>query len=275
MFITTPAKLNLFLFITGKREDGYHLLFTLFQKISLFDTLEIVKSASQGIHLTCPPWLDSGKDNLVYQAAETFFEASGITPSVQITLEKDIPAGGGLGGGSSDAAATLKGLNSMFNSPLSKATLHRLASALGADCPFFLLDEPAAIGTGTGEILEPVTTEKRWFVLVMPDFGVNTAWAYKNFKLTTRHQDTIFDARAPLDALLWNNDLEQPVMEKYPEIGKIKELLRDAGAEAAMMTGSGSTVFGVFSSEKAARAAMDNVKDRLPNASLRIAETLG
>ena len=252
MLARTPAKINLFLFVTGRRDDGYHLIYTLFQKIALFDTLEIEKSADEGIALTCPGWLSNGADNLVYRAAQAFFHAGGIRPSVSIKLQKEIPAGGGLGGGSSDAAATLKTLNMLYDEPFSDSRLHEIAASIGADCPFFLLDAPAAIGMGTGTELEVVETPERWFVLVMPDFGVSTRWAYQNFKLTTGHQDTIFDARVQMDTLLWNNDLEQAVVERYPGINDIKQKLLDLGAEAAMMTGSGSTVFGMFLSEKAA-----------------------
>ncbi len=274
MVVTTPAKLNLFLYITGKREDGYHLIYTLFQKIALFDRLRFEKTEDYGIALSAPSWLGSDRDNLVYRAAEAFFRVADIRPAVSIVLEKEIPAGGGLGGGSSDAAATLKALNQLYDMPLDSSALHDIAAGLGADCPFFLTEKPAAIGSGTGTELEPVQTEKRWFLLVMPGFGVNTAWAYQNFKLTTRHQDTIFDARAPLDALLWNNDLEQPVIERYPEIGKIKAVLMDEGAETAMMSGSGSTVFGVYMQEEAAIKALDRVRRRLTDVSLLVTETL-
>jgi len=261
MLARTPAKINLFLYITGRRDDGYHLIYTLFQKIALFDTLEINRTDIEGISLECPDWLSCGPENLVYRAADAFFGAAGLKPSVTIKLNKEIPAGGGLGGGSSDAAATLRMLNTFYNEPLSARRLHDLAASIGADCPFFLVDAPAAIGSGTGTELEVVKTPDRWFVLVLPDFGVSTRWAYENFKLTTGHQDTIFDARAQMDTLLWNNDLEQAVIERYPGIKDIKEMLLDHGAETAMMTGSGSTVFGVFPSEKAAcKAALDMEK---------------
>ncbi len=261
MLARTPAKINLFLFVTGRRDDGYHLIYTLFQKIALFDTIEIERSGVEGIALTCPDWLSSGPDNLVYKAASAFFHACDIRPAVNIKLEKEIPAGGGLGGGSSDAAATLKTLNSLYGGPISDSMLHELAASLGADCPFFLLDAPAAIGSGTGTELEVVQTPQRWFVLVMPDFGVSTRWAYENFKLTTGHQDTIFDARAQMDTLLWNNDLEQAVLERYPGIKDIKKKLLELGAEEAMMTGSGSTVFGVFPSEKTACSAVQAIQE--------------
>ncbi len=259
MIVTTPAKINLFLFITGQRDDGYHNIWTLFQKISLFDRLHIQRTGNSGISLDCPVWLPTGRDNLVYIAAEKFFNAAGIKPSVNIVIEKNIPAGGGLGGGSSDASATLSGLNRLYETPLSEQDLHRLACSLGADCPFFLLDAPAAIGTGTGTELSPVDVPDRWFVLALPDFGVSTRWAYQNFKLTTRHLDTIFDARAQIDTLLWNNDLEQAVIERYPGIDRIKEKLLETGAQAALMTGSGSTVFGVFPTEKSACEAADKL----------------
>ncbi len=257
--LQAPAKVNLFLVITGRREDGYHLICTLFQKIALYDSVGLAVGGENGISISCPEWLDSGPGNLAYRAAEAFCNEAGIEPRVKISIRKKIPAGGGLGGGSSNASAVLKGLNALYDSPLSNETLHGLSASLGADCPFFLLDAPAAIGTGTGTEVRVIETPRRWLVLVLPDFGVSTQWAYQNFELTTRHQDTIFDARAYLDTLMWRNDLEQPVLKKYPRIGEIKQMLLSLGAEAAMMSGSGSTVFGAFPSRKAAEEAVSRI----------------
>ncbi len=257
--LKAPAKVNLFLLITGRREDGYHLIYTLFQKIALYDSVELAAGEQNGIVINCPDWLDSGPGNLAYRAAEAFYNAAGLEPGVTISIDKKIPAGGGLGGGSSNAAAVLSGLNALYDSPLSRETLHRLAASIGADCPFFLLDAPAAIGTGTGSDVQKIDTPRRWLVLVLPGFGVSTQWAYQNFELTTSHQDTIFDARAHLDTLMWRNDLEQPVLRKYPQIGEIKQQLLSLGAQAAMMSGSGSTVFGVFPSRKAAEKAVSRI----------------
>jgi 4-diphosphocytidyl-2-C-methyl-D-erythritol kinase len=257
--LLAPAKINLFLLINGRRSDGYHLIFTMFQKISLWDEIEL--SVEQGekkrIYLECPGnKLISGPDNLAYQAAELFLEKAGLDLAVKILLRKRIPIGGGLGGGSSDAASVLKGLNELTGFPFNAASLHLLGCSLGADVPFFLLEAPAAVGRGIGTELEVVNVPHGWYALVYPDFSVSTRWAYENYVLTGQDQDTIFDALEVIQAAMWRNDLEKVITGKYPEIGRIKAELMALGAEAALMSGSGSTVFGSFlSQEEAQRAA--------------------
>jgi 4-diphosphocytidyl-2-C-methyl-D-erythritol kinase len=257
--LLAPAKINLFLLINGRRSDGYHLIFTMFQKISLWDEIEL--SVEQGekkrIYLECPGnKLISGPDNLAYQAAELFLEKAGLDLAVKILLRKRIPIGGGLGGGSSDAASVLKGLNELAGFPFNAASLHLLGCNLGADVPFFLLEAPAAVGRGIGTELEVVNVPHGWYVLVYPGFSVSTRWAYKNYVLTGQDQDTIFDALEVIQTAMWRNDLEKVITGKYPEIGRIKAELMALGAEAALMSGSGSTVLGSFlSQEEAQRAA--------------------
>jgi 4-diphosphocytidyl-2-C-methyl-D-erythritol kinase len=257
--LLAPAKINLFLLINGCRPDGYHLIFTMFQKISLWDEIEL--SVSQGekrrIYLECPDSkLTSGSDNLAYQAAELFLEKVGLDLAVKILLKKKIPIGGGLGGGSSDAASVLKGLNELAGFPFNGAYLHFLGCSLGADVPFFLLETPTAVGRGIGTELKVVNVPHRWYVLVYPDFSVTTRWAYKNYVLTGQDEDTIFDADEAIRTAMWRNDLEQVIIARYPEIGRIKAELMALGAEAALMSGSGSTVLGSFlSQEEAHRAA--------------------
>lgn len=244
--VSTPAKLNLILKIIGRRDDGYHLLYTLFHKIDLYDYIEIrVEDPGRGINLTCPPGLSDGPDNLVCKAASSFMKMTGLNAGLEILLEKNIPMGGGLGGGSSDAAATLRLLNEIFESPLDDRALYGLASSLGADVPFFLLDSPSAIGTGTGTVLTTVDFAPSVFLLVLPDFGVNTAWAYKNYQFSPSETFSFNQDRIESN-VLWQNDLERPVFKKYPVLEDAKRGLLDSGARAAMMSGSGSTLFGVF-----------------------------
>jgi 4-diphosphocytidyl-2-C-methyl-D-erythritol kinase len=257
------AKINLFLLINGRRPDGYHLIFTMFQKISLWDEIEL--SVGQGekkrVYLECPGnKLTSGPDNLAYQAAELFLEKAGLNLAVKILLKKRIPIGGGLGGGSSDAASVLKGLNELAGFPLNAASLHLLGCSLGADVPFFLLEAPAAMGRGIGTELEVVNVPHGWYVLVYPGFSVSTRWAYENYVLTGQDHGTIFDAGEVIQTAMWQNDLEKVIIGRYPAIGRIKEELMALGAEAALMSGSGSTVLGSFLSREAAHRAASSLE---------------
>lgn len=247
----TPAKLNLLLKITGKRKDGYHLLYTLFHKISIYDKLTIRLREEVGIRLIVPAALSDGPDNLVHRAACGFMAATGIKAGLEISLEKNIPMGGGLGGGSSDAATTLRMLNTLFLSPLSTSRLHEIASGIGADVPFFLIDDSSAIGTGTGTELKPVDFPAFSFLLLLPDFGVSTAWAYSRCSVSEDLPEDM-DFVSPDSRFLWQNDLEKPVFERYPLLMDVKKRLVDAGAMEAMMSGSGSTMFGVFGTRKEA-----------------------
>jgi 4-diphosphocytidyl-2-C-methyl-D-erythritol kinase len=254
----SPAKINRFLFITAKREDGYHELYTLFEKIDLKDRLcfRITRRPSgpgrSRLEIKGPSWFPEPGQNLIGKAALCFMEATGIALDIYVEVEKAIPAGGGLGGGSSNAATTLKCLNEFAGNPLSQGELMDLAARLGADVPFFLFPHRAAIGRGTGTELEPIQVEPRWYLLVLPDFSVSTAWAYSNFKLTRHGNKTIFEPRELKAGRIWYNDLEKPVFGRFPLIETIKERLMSCGAEAAVMSGSGSTVFGVFPTRQAA-----------------------
>jgi 4-diphosphocytidyl-2-C-methyl-D-erythritol kinase len=259
LVINAPAKLNLFLFVVGRRGDGYHLVFTLYRKISLWDEIGLsVDSGTTEIFLECPDGtLTEGPENLVWRAAELFLMESGFSLSVRIRLRKGIPVGGGLGGGSSDAASVLKALNQLTGNPLERGLLHTLACRLGSDVPFFLSDGTAAIGRGTGTDLQEIGAPSQWYVLLCPDFGISTRWAYENCILTSPVENTIFRPGEAFRTEYWANDLEQVVMPFYPQIARAKNDLRRLGAEAALMSGSGSTVFGVFpSGEDAERAAL-------------------
>jgi 4-diphosphocytidyl-2-C-methyl-D-erythritol kinase len=254
-----PAKVNLLLKITGQRVDGYHELVSILVPVALYDKLKISK-LEKGLKVY---WsgrkLPKGQNNLVNRAAVSFFEKSGIRKGAKITAIKRIPLSSGLGGGSSDAAATLKGLNQLWDNPLSIRDLERLALSLGADVPFFLLQRPA-IARGIGEILEPIRDfPPFWYVIVSPNVMVSTAWAYKSIKLkltNKRRQNIIKDSgKALFNALALSNDLERVTFGRYPFLCSIKESLINLGALGALMTGSGPSLFGVFDSEKKAHEA--------------------
>ena len=271
--VKAPAKINLFLRVTGRRADGYHTLQTRMQKVGLFDLLK-VQRGGEGVRLHCVGAdLPENADNLVHRAAALFLETvaqrRGRTlGGVKISLTKNIPIAAGLGGGSSDAAAALKALNSLFETGLTAGELAAMGLELGADVPFFLADTPAALAVGIGEILTPVAPLSGCFVLLVnPGFSVSTRWVYQTFALTKEEKTTIFKnfresadpAGQPclsatvegLPAAL-ENDLETVTITRYPEIGRIKEELLAHGAVAALMSGSGPTVFALFSDQQAA-----------------------
>jgi 4-diphosphocytidyl-2-C-methyl-D-erythritol kinase len=258
--IEAPAKLNLRLKISGRRKDGYHELSSIMVPISLFDLLEL-RVAPHGVALQCEGFtVPPDETNLVYRAAQTFLARAGVQKGVTAKLVKKIPVAAGLGGGSSDAAATLLALSRIWPRALPPGELQRIALDLGADVPFFLECKPA-LASGIGEILEPLAEwPAYWYVVVNPKLEVSTAWAYGQLKLalTRSGREDIYALlkSRPLGiSRVLENDLEAVTAERFPIIDRIKGHLMDAGAEGAMMTGSGPTVFGVFLSPEAAERA--------------------
>jgi 4-diphosphocytidyl-2-C-methyl-D-erythritol kinase len=258
--LLSPAKVNIFLKITGQRTDGYHELLTVFVPVALYDKLIISKS-EKGLEVYCSGReLPEDENNLVNKAALSFFEKTGIKKGVKITLIKNIPISSGLGGGSSDAATTLKGLNHLWQNVLSKEDLEKLALSLGADVPFFLLQKPA-IARGIGEILQPIENfPSMWYVIVSPNLMISTAWAYKRTKLkltNNRNQDIISSFKKNIFNIpdLLFNDLEKVTLVKHPFLSSIKESLLQVGALGALMTGSGPSIFGLFDSAQKAQEA--------------------
>lgn len=258
--ILAPAKLNLSLDIIGTREDGYHLLRSIMKTITLYDTIQLKKS--DRISLNCnQEEISTGRDNLAYQAATAFFETTGIAGGVSITLEKNIPFGAGLGGGSSDAAATLTGLNQLYQTDLSLEELSLCGISIGADVPFFLSGGTALI-EGIGERYTQLKNFMPcWFVVVKPAFSVSTPEAYQLFdrleQVLHPNTDSLINAIMQQDLPSFcqkaGNVLEYAV--DMPEISQLKEQLRLFGAVYSAMTGSGSAVFGIFVSQKAAKSA--------------------
>jgi len=265
--ISAPAKINLFLQVLGRRDDGYHKLRTLMCCIGLHDTLLLRMGTSRNGVICSDAEVPPDETNLALKAALVYNraladETSLIPQNLSIELIKRIPLGAGLGGGSSDAAAVLNGLNRYYNKPLSHAKLHSLALSLGADVPFFIDGQPA-IATGVGEHLEPYAGLPPWGVVVVyPGFGLSTAEVFKNLNLRlTKCEKHLryfpfkygkFDIARHLC-----NDLETVAAHRFPVIETIKSELLNQGAMGSLMTGSGSAVFGLFSDPEAAHRAGD------------------
>lgn len=261
--LKSPAKVNLRLDILKRRDDGYHEIRTIFQKISLYDTLSVSFKKEKGISITTDhPDLPVGKENLVYRAAQMVLKKSDYEGGLDIAIRKKIPLGAGLGGGSSNAATVLKALNQLLELHLPMKELMNMGSSIGADVPFFFL-KGAAIATGIGERLKRIELPDLWYVLINPGFEVSTRWAYQNFMLTKRrfHFNLRRFGRTPagISRLLWN-DLEGVVCKKYPQIEVMKQMVLSSGALGALMTGSGPTVFGVFSVRQDAEKAFEKLK---------------
>jgi 4-diphosphocytidyl-2-C-methyl-D-erythritol kinase len=250
--IQAPAKINIMLKVVGKRADGYHNLVSIMVPVDLCDHIYLRPTQKPGIRLTCRGLpLPSGDGNLVFRAAEAFYREVSLTPGIHLTLEKVIPVAAGLGGGSSDAAVTLLALNDRHQKMLPQPSLLAVAARLGADVPFFLYRRPC-IATGIGDMLEPLDSWPHlWYLIVKPPFSVSTEWVYRNFKLeltSTSSADILnYLKKQPFEiSRLLENDLEKVTASHFPVILTIKKALLEAGAVGASMSGSGPTVFGVF-----------------------------
>jgi 4-diphosphocytidyl-2-C-methyl-D-erythritol kinase len=242
------AKINLGLNVMERRPDGYHNLETVFYPLELSDILEVLPGDSFQFHSSGLLLDTEGGDNLVVKAYSLFKREFDLPP-VRIHLHKAIPFGAGLGGGSSDAAHMLKMLSRLFGLGLSSAQLRHYAAKLGADCPFFIDNQPS-LATGIGDELCPISLDlgKYYFALVKPPFGVKTELAYKAIK-PSKHKTSIKDILLqPVET--WkeylNNDFETPVFRMFPEIASVKRRLYELGALYASMSGSGSSVYGIF-----------------------------
>ncbi len=272
----SPCKVNLLLNILGKRPDGFHELETVMQPVNFCDDLTFTRGGS-GVTLTCSDaTLPVDSRNLVFRAAVNFLAAAKIADGVKIHLEKKIPLAAGLGGGSGNAATTLLALNELFGQPLALARLDELAAALGSDIPFFLYGKPA-LALGRGEKVEtldafPALAGKAFF-LIHPGFGIATPWAYQNLarfpaalngrkgrahELITRLQ--LNDWPAIADGFY--NSLEAPALDKFPVLSLYQEFLRENGALAALMSGSGSTTFAIAQNLAAAEALVEKFKSK-------------
>jgi len=253
MQLFAPAKINLSFKILRRREDGFHEIDTLMAPISLADELTIEPNESgAGMGFSSDdPTLPAGEENLVVRAARRFFVEIRREPRVRITLRKTIPHGAGLGGGSSDAASTLLGLNQLYGAPLAPERLTSLAAEIGSDVPFFLTAGPARC-RGRGEIVEPVEALPRLSLLLLkPQFGVPTPWAYQQWR-DGRELPGVDYGPQKIGDLTLENDLERPVFEKHLFLARMKGWLREQpGVAAALLSGSGSTIFAVLRDDAA------------------------
>lgn len=252
------AKINWALSVLNKRNDGYHDIISLMHAIDLYDTLIFEPSSGIEIQTELPI---KRENNLIYKAIIALQQYTGIKKGIKVTLHKQIPIGAGLGGGSSDAATTLKALNELWGLNLGVNTLQEIGASIGSDVPFFF-NLPLCIVEGRGDIIKPLKIEKSYtLVIVKPEFSISTKWAYEflnlETELTTEYKkinNNIWQLYLLLCEGAYSNfhswnDLEKSVSRKYPEIEKIKKKLLEAGALMSLLSGSGSTVFGVFNNE--------------------------
>lgn len=270
--VEAPAKINLHLQVLGTRPDGFHDILSLFQAISLSDTLDIRVHSGAEIRVygdfDCPE-----KENTIYRAARAFLEAVGSSEGVEMRAEKRIPLGAGLGGGSSDAAAVLKALNRVFGDALTGPELALLGAGIGSDVPFFL-GEPCAVVAGRGEVLDPAEARSDFRVVVLfPGFPIRTAYAYATVdEVRKGNPDWIretWDAdrireeyRKEPRSWRFRNDFFDCLISRNPELDGVERAVRDTDASFAGMTGSGSAFFGIYESQAAADRAAGILNER-------------
>lgn len=250
MQVMAPAKVNLSLRVFRRRSDGFHEIETFIAPISLCDEIKIEQhSGKQRIAFRCDdPSLPKGEDNIVVRAANIFFEQTNITGGVSIVLKKRIPHGAGLGGGSSDAASTLLALNELFDANLRREALAKMAEMIGSDVPFFIF-QSAAVCNGRGELVTPTRLREQLSVLlVKPGFAVLSPWAYSQWRNSREIRGVSYRAQQ-FTRQRFVNDLERPVFEKFVFLAQLKMwLLKQPEVGAALLSGSGSTVFAVLRS---------------------------
>lgn len=263
----SPAKINLCLHVLGRRLDGYHELAMAMQRVSLCDQIRIRVAAGSGIRVDCGGLaLVAGEENIAARAARMILSEAQIDRAIDISIEKNIPVAAGLGGGSSNAATVLTGLNQLLDLEIGEERLMELGTQLGADVPFFIHAAPAwATGTGTELKLLPPLPEVA-YLLVNPKIAVSTASVYQNLQLTKGGELANLPrfsvvTRDDLCAAL-HNDLERVTLECYPLLAEIKQLLLETGAYGSLMSGSGATVFGVFQDHKAASCAAEILAEK-------------
>ena len=265
--LDAPAKVNLALRVIGKRDVGYHDLRMVSVRVSLYDKVRIGLSTEAGIRLRCPG-VEEGRENLAYKAAEALLDRLDSTVGVEISIEKRIPVAAGLGGGSSDAASVLKGLNRLLGGPFTTEGLMEIGAPIGADVPFFLFEKGALV-EGKGELLREIPGLARLrMVLVSPGFTVSTFSVYRDFdsmltNVTQRFSildlDEICRAKLGLKevAASLHNDLERVTLRRHPVLAQVKQTFLDRGALGSLMSGSGPTIFGLFPDKRSALAAAE------------------
>ena len=266
----SPAKINLGLYVLGRRDDGYHDIETVMQSIDLEDTLSFHRIRS-GIHVECDhPCVPSGEGNIVVKAARALFDRCGVEEGISISIRKRIPVAAGLAGGSGNAAATLHAVNRMWNLGLTTEELVGVGSGIGADVPFQLYGG-TCFARGIGDELRPIRIEMDpWFLLLFPPLEISTAWAYAHVKvhrreraLEDRLESCNFNFTREL-LLELENDFEDLVFREHPSLRTLRDRLIENGACRAFMSGSGPTLFGIFDDEERARSCGAHFEEELP-----------
>lgn len=267
MVVAAPAKLNLSLDIVGRRADGYHLLQTVMQSISIYDTVTLEESREEGMTLSCPALSSLPMEkNIAYRAADAFFRATGLTPRLKITVEKQIPWGAGLGGGSADGAGVLWGLRRMYQPEMPLETLCEIGLSVGADVPFCLLGG-TALAEGIGEVLSPLPPfSSCYFVVAKPSMGIETAKAYAAFDAmqSVKHPHTrglinaIGQGNCTQAAALFFNVLQ--AVTNVPEWPALCRIAEETGGTRPVMTGSGSAFFSMYRDLAAAESCCAQIK---------------
>ena len=296
--LLSPAKINLTLQVLKKREDGYHEIYTIYQKITLFDELEVKLQSSFELEFIAEETIPLEK-NLIFRAYKLFSEAYGIKDGFKVRVIKGIPMGGGLGGGSSNAGTFLKFLGQKFGVP--KEELLSLGKKLGADVPFFIEDYSSACGFGIGEVLKPYPNFQAFYLLYYPGFKIKTAWAYKALNFKGEKKPYLYSENLPpwKDPKGLMNDFKDLVYSKYPQFQDIEKsfeiviskVLREGssltpkafpeGSLASLeikgrigLSGTGSTLFAVFEDEESASKAYDLLKNFLKGGKIYLARNL-
>jgi 4-diphosphocytidyl-2-C-methyl-D-erythritol kinase len=270
LLVRAPAKINLSLLIAGKRDDGFHNIETVMAKVDYFDELLISKSATPGIQLTCtgPHWAPDGPENLVYKAAKLLCDYCNVSPSLKLTLTKNIPAGTGLGSGSSDAAATLIGINHLLKLELPRETLGDLAAKLGSDVAFFVYG-PLSYCTGKGEVIEELHTFFDFTaILILPDISVSTPEVYKAYShnhdiYTQLHQEInshIKENRIAFAAKMCTNMLSDSCFSLERGLARAKERIEGRGIGTVCLSGSGSALYCIVDSTRT-QTQLDSLQD--------------
>lgn len=253
LLVRAPAKINLSLLVAGKRDDGFHEIETLMAKVNFYDEILIQQGQKTGIELSCkgPYWAPGGRENLIYQACEMLLNSCGIAADLKITLTKNIPAGAGLGSASSDAAATLIGLNQLLQLGIGKDELSEVAAKLGSDVPFFL-DGPLAFCTGKGEKIKKLDENFDFLaLLILPDVSVSTKDVYANYehnsvlyeKLSTRISGLVQKNRIDLVSKMCANMLDVSCFYLYRELAELKAKIESLGLAPFCLSGSGSGMY--------------------------------
>ncbi len=273
--VKSPAKVNLCLYVNFRRDDGYHDISSVMIPVTIYDILDFTLTDSPAIEVFCHGMdIPGGKENIAYKSAEILQREYSVKKGVKIDIYKNIPAGAGLGGGSSNGATVFNVLNGLWDLNLSGDELYEMGKRVGADIPFFINGLPSFIG-GIGDVVKNIVINYDiWFLIVCPDIFVSTKYIYNhlNLRLTKASKDikgflSLIEREgvSPRWASGLVNDLEKVTISRHKEIGDIKDFLKNSGAIASLMSGSGSAVFGLFSCEKDARFSYTRAMARYEN----------